>query len=192
MRKFDHDPLDAPLEEIVIRTESGISPTEVAAVVGGLVQRLHGGEQDYEIVVPAALLEQSRQTQRLFDIVMGCIAGISLLVGGIGIMNIMLASVLEQTRAIGIRRAVGARRRDIRFQFLLTSFSLSLLGGLAGITLGVGIAYAVAEYADWPTVVTASSILLSTGVSVSVGLVSGLYPAIRASRLDPIEALRHE
>lgn len=192
MRKFDHDPLDAPLQEIVIRTLPETSPTEVAAVVGGLLQRLHGGEQDYEIVVPAALLEQSRETQRLFDIVMGCIAGISLLVGGIGIMNIMLASVLEQTRAIGIRRAVGARRRDIRFQFLLTSFSLSLLGGLAGITLGVGIAYAVAEYADWPTVVTASSILLSTGVSVSVGLVSGLYPAIRASRLDPIEALRHE
>ncbi len=192
LRKFDRDPLDAPLEEIVIRTQEGASPSEVAAVVGGLMQRLHGGESDYEIVVPAALLEQSRQTQRLFDIVMGCIAGISLLVGGIGIMNIMLASVLEQTRAIGIRRAVGARRRDIRFQFLLTSFALSFLGGVAGITLGMGIAYAVAFYADWPTVVTASSILLSTGVSVSVGLVSGLYPAIRASRLDPIEALRHE
>ena len=123
---------------------------------------------------------------------MGCIAGISLLVGGIGIMNIMLASVLEQTRAIGIRRAVGARRRDIRFQFLLTSFTLSLLGGTAGVVLGVAIAKGVAVYADWPTVVTASSILLSTGVSITVGLASGLYPAIRASRLNPIDALRHE
>jgi putative ABC transport system permease protein len=192
MRKFERDPLDSPLREIVIRTADGSSPGEVAAVVHGLLARLHGGANDYEIVVPEALLEQSRETQRLFDIVMGCIAGISLLVGGIGIMNIMLASVLEQTREIGVRRAVGARRRDIRFQFLVTSFSLSLLGGVAGIVLGLGIANAVAVYADWATVVTAYSILLSTGVSVSVGLISGLYPAIRASRLNPIDALRHE
>lgn len=192
LRKFEREPLDSPLREIVIRIGEGGSPGEVAAVVNGLLHRLHGGANDYEIVVPEALLEQSRETQRLFDIVMGCIAGISLLVGGIGIMNIMLASVLEQTREIGVRRAVGARRRDIRFQFLVTSFSLSLLGGLAGIALGLGIANAVAVYADWPTVVTAFSILLSTGVSVSVGLISGLYPAIRASRLNPIDALRHE
>ncbi|MCH9685549.1 MAG: FtsX-like permease family protein, partial [Deltaproteobacteria bacterium] len=108
------------------------------------------------------------------------------------IMNIMLASVLEQTRSIGVRRAVGARRRDIRFQFLVTSFALSLLGGVAGVVLGVAIAQVVAAYAGWPTVVTASSIALSTGVSIAVGLVSGLYPAMRAARLDPIEALRHD
>jgi putative ABC transport system permease protein len=192
LRKFEHDPLDSPLAEITIRTSSDQQPGEVAAVVDGLLDRLHGGANDYEIVVPEALLEQSRETQRLFDMVMGCIAGISLLVGGIGIMNIMLASVLEQTRAIGIRRAVGARRRDIRFQFLLTAFALSLLGGVAGIVLGVGIADVVAAWANWPTVVTAGSIALSTGVSLAVGLVSGLYPAIRAARLDPIEALRHE
>ena len=192
LRKFERDPLESPLAEITIRVDEGSSPAEVAAIVQGLLHRLHGGANDYEIVVPESLLEQSRQTQRLFDIVMGCIAGISLLVGGIGIMNIMLASVLEQTRAIGIRRAVGARRRDIRFQFLVTSFSLSLLGGLAGVVLGLVIANVVATYADWPTVVTAWSIALSTGVSVTVGLVSGLYPAIRAARLDPIEALRHE
>jgi len=123
---------------------------------------------------------------------MGCIAGISLLVGGIGIMNIMLASVLEQTREIGVRRAVGARRRDIRFQFLVTSFSIALLGGLTGVALGLGISRAVAAYAGWPTVVTTWSIALSLVVSVSVGLVSGMYPAIRAAKLDPIEALRHE
>jgi putative ABC transport system permease protein len=192
LRKFERDPLKSPLREIIVRVGDGTSPGDTAVVLAGLLSRLHGGADDYEIVVPEALLEQSRQTQRLFDIVMGCIAGISLLVGGIGIMNIMLASVLEQTRAIGIRRAVGARRRDIRFQFLLTSFTLSLLGGTAGIMLGVAIAKGVAIYADWPTVVTASSILLSTGVSVTVGLVSGLYPAIRASRLNPIDALRHE
>ncbi len=191
-RKFEHDPLDSPLAEITIRTEAGEQPGEVAAIVDGLLERLHGGANDYEIIVPEALLEQSRETQRLFDMVMGCIAGISLLVGGIGIMNIMLASVVEQTRAIGIRRAVGARRRDIRFQFLVTAFALSLLGGAAGIALGVGIADVVAAWADWPTVVTLGSILLSTGVSLTVGLISGLYPAIRAARLDPIEALRHE
>ena len=192
LRKFEHDPLDSPLAEITIRTREGSSPAEVAAVVAGLLDRLHGGADDYEIVVPQALLEQSRETQRLFDLVMGCIAGISLLVGGIGIMNIMLASVLEQTRAIGIRRAVGARRSDIRFQFLLTAFALSLLGGAAGVALGLVIADVVAAWADWPTVVTASSIVLSTGVSVAVGLASGLYPALRAARLEPIEALRHE
>jgi putative ABC transport system permease protein len=192
LRKFERDPLAAPLHEITIRVADGTAPPEVAAVVQSLLDRLHGGVNDFEIVVPEALLEQSRETQRLFDIVMGCIAGISLLVGGIGIMNIMLASVLEQTRAIGIRRAVGARRRDIRFQFLLTAFTLSLLGGAAGITLGLAIAHVVAAYAEWPTVVTAGSIVLSTGVSITVGLVSGLYPALRAARLDPIEALRYE
>jgi putative ABC transport system permease protein len=192
LRKFERDPLQSPLEEIVIQTREGSSPAETAAIVQGLLSRLHGGARDYDVIVPQALLEQSRQTQRLFDIVMGCIAGISLLVGGIGIMNIMLASVLEQTRAIGVRRAVGARRRDIRFQFLVTSFALSLIGGIAGITLGVGIAGVVAAYAGWPTSVTAASIFLSTGVSVAVGVVSGLYPAIRAARLSPIEALRHE
>jgi len=191
-RKFERDPLDSPLAEIVIRIGDDASPREVAATVDGMLERLHGGVKDYELVVPEALLEQSQETQRLFDIVMGCIAGISLLVGGIGIMNIMLASVLEQTRAIGVRRAVGARRRDIRFQFLVTAFSLSLLGGIAGVVLGVGIANVVATYAGWPTVVTASSIALSTGVSVAVGLISGLYPAIRAARLNPIDALRYE
>jgi putative ABC transport system permease protein len=192
LRKLERDPLESPLSEIVVRVSDDATPGEEAATIDGLLQRLHGGAADYEVIVPEALLAQSRQTQRLFNIVMGCIAGISLLVGGIGIMNIMLASVLEQTRAIGVRRAVGARRRDIRFQFLVTSFALSLLGGVAGVILGIAIAEVVAAYAGWPTVVTAASIVLSTGVSVTVGLVSGLYPAIRAARLDPIEALRHE
>jgi putative ABC transport system permease protein len=143
-------------------------------------------------VVPEALLRHSQQTQQLFNLVMGLIAGISLLVGGIGIMNIMLASVLEQTREIGVRRAVGARRADIRFQFLVTAFSLALLGGLLGVAMGLAIARGVAAYADWPTVVTGSSIALSLGVSIAVGVASGLYPAMRAARLDPIEALHAE
>jgi putative ABC transport system permease protein len=192
LRKFERDPMKSPIDEVVIRLSPEASPHETSAVVSLLLSRLHGGVSDYELVVPQALLDQSRETQQLFNIVMGCIASISLLVGGIGIMNIMLASVLEQTREIGIRRAVGARRGDIRFQFLVSAFSLSLIGGGAGIVLGIGIARVVAAYADWPTVVTLSSVAISTGVSMVVGLISGLYPAIRAAALDPIEALRYE
>jgi putative ABC transport system permease protein len=192
LRKFDRDPLSAPLDEIVVRLEPGVSPQLSASTIRLLVDRLHAGAADWELVVPEALLAQSRRTQRLFKIVMGAIAGISLLVGGIGIMNIMLATVLERTREIGVRRAVGARRADIRRQFVIEAFSISLCGGLTGVVVGVGIAQGVAAYAGWPTVVTATSILLSTTVSVTVGLVSGMYPALRAANLDPIEALRYE
>ena len=192
MRKFDRDQLEAPLDEIVVRLDPGVSPQVSAAAIDSLLDRLHAGADDYELVVPEALLEQSQRTQRLFNIVMGCIAGISLLVGGIGIMNIMLATVLERTREIGVRRAVGARRADIRTQFIIESFAISLLGGVAGVVMGVGIAQVVAVYAGWPTVVTMLSILLSTGVSLGVGLASGIYPAMRAADLDPIDALRYE
>jgi len=192
LRKFDRDPLDAPLEEIVVRLEEGRDAREAGDLVASLLTRLHAGEDDYEVVVPEALMAESQRTQRMFNVVMGCIAGISLLVGGIGIMNIMLASVLERTREIGVRRAVGARRVDIRFQFLVEAFSLSAIGGLAGVVMGLAIAWVVAASAGWPTVVTPWSILLATGVALVVGLVSGLYPAVRAARLDPIEALRYE
>ena len=160
--------------------------------MGALLDRLHGGAADFEVVVPEALLTQSRKTQRLFNVVMGCIAGISLLVGGIGIMNIMLATVLERTREIGIRRAIGARRKDVLVQFVVEAFALSALGGLLGVGLGVLIAKVVAASAGWPTVVTLWSLLLSTGVSGAVGLLSGFYPALRAASIDPIEALRYE
>jgi putative ABC transport system permease protein len=192
LRKLEQDPLKSPYDEIVVRLAPGVSARQAEAVIIGLLDRLHGGVVDYETIVPEALLEQSRQTQRLFNIVMGAIAGISLLVGGIGIMNIMLASVLELTREIGVRRAVGARRRDIRFQFLVNAFTLSLLGGIAGVLVGLAIARLVSVYAGWPTVVTLASIVLSTGVSATVGLVSGLYPAVRAASLNPIDALRYE
>jgi putative ABC transport system permease protein len=192
LQKFERDPLEPPLAELVVKLDGKASPHESAAVIAGLLGQLHGGVDDYEIVVPEALLAQSRETQRIFSIVMGCIAGISLLVGGIGIMNIMLASVFEQTREIGVRRAVGALRRDIRFQFLVESFLVAGFGGACGVFLGLFIAFVVAHYAGWPTVVTPLAILLSTGVSGAVGLFSGLYPAVRASRLDPIEALAHQ
>jgi putative ABC transport system permease protein len=191
-RKFDRPPLKAPLDELIVRLTPQAEPRKTAAVVRELVDRIHGGAGDFELVVPEALLEQSRRTQRLFSIVMGCIASISLLVGGIGIMNIMLATVLERTREIGVRRAVGARRLDIRNQFIIESFSISALGGVFGIAVGLLIAKLVAAYAGWPTVVTIASIVLSTGVSIAVGLASGIYPAVRAAELDPIDALRYE
>jgi putative ABC transport system permease protein len=191
-RKLEHPVLQSPLDEIVVNLGDGVRGAEAAAVIGDLLGRLHGGAADYEVVVPEALLAQSRRTQRLFNLVMGCIAGISLLVGGIGIMNIMLATVLERTREIGVRRAVGARRGDIRFQFVVESFAISLIGGLTGIAAGLVIARVVAAFAGWQTVVTGASILLSTGVAMTVGLVSGIYPATRAAALDPIEALHYE
>jgi putative ABC transport system permease protein len=192
MRKFDRDPLDAPVDELLVTVKEGSSPRAVADLIKPLIDRLHAGTDDYEVVIPEALLEQQRQTQRIFNIVMGSIAGISLLVGGIGIMNIMLASVLERTREIGVRRAIGARRKDIRAQFVIESFAISFIGGIAGIIIGIVLARLVAAYAGWPTVITFWSLLLSTGVSISVGLVSGIYPATRASELNPIEALRYE
>jgi putative ABC transport system permease protein len=195
LSKFDRDPLDSPLQEIVVRLDAasqGAASRVAARAIDRLVSQLHGGAEDYELVVPEALLEQSRRTQRLFNLVMGSIAGISLLVGGIGITNIMLATVLERTREIGVRRAVGARRRDILEQFLIESFAISALGGLAGIAVGLGISWAIAAAAGWPTVVTAWSILLATGVAMAAGIVSGIYPARRAAALDPIESLRYE
>ena len=192
IRKFDRPPLEAPLDEIVVRLSEEVSPQAAAVAIERLLERVHGGASDFALVVPEALLEQSRRTQRMFNIVMGCIAGISLLVGGIGIMNIMLATVLERTREIGIRRAVGARRSEIRIQFMIEAFTISLLGGIAGVAMGVIIALAVAASAGWATVITFGAVFLSTGVSMAAGLISGIYPAVRAANLDPIDALRYE
>lgn len=164
----------------------------VTKLVERIMQRRHGGVSDYEIVVPESLLRQSQKTQQIFNIVMGAIAGLSLLVGGIGIMNIMLATVLERTREIGVRRAVGATRTDILRQFLFEAVMICLLGCTIGLALGLVIAQAITFYAGWPTIVSISAIVLAVGVSTAVGLVFGIYPARKAARLDVIEALRYE
>ena len=142
--------------------------------------------------VPLALLRQAEATKRRFNIVLGAIAGISLLVGGIGIMNIMLASVTERTREIGVRRAIGAKRSQIVGQFLVETTVLSLIGGLPGIALGVVLPGLISHFAGMATVVKPWTLFLSVGISLGVGLVFGIYPALRAARLDPIRALRHE
>ncbi|RKX28368.1 MAG: hypothetical protein DRP47_04465, partial [Candidatus Zixiibacteriota bacterium] len=164
----------------------------VTRLVGSILSRRHYGIDDYEIVVPESLLRQTEKTQQIFNMVMGAIAGISLLVGGIGIMNIMLATVLERTREIGVRRAVGATRQDIMRQFLIEAVVICLTGCGVGIIVGVVIARGIAFYADWPTIVAPYSIVLSVGVSTAVGIIFGLYPANKAAHLDVIEALHYE
>ena len=143
-------------------------------------------------MVPEELLRQSQKTQRIFNIVMGAIAGISLLVGGIGIMNIMLATILERTREIGVRRAIGATRKDILGQFLIEAVLLSFSGGIVGVLLGFAMTQAISSYAHWKTVIEFSSIFLAFTVSAAVGIVFGIYPARKAAMLDPIDALRYE
>jgi putative ABC transport system permease protein len=160
-------------------------------VIDALLARTHT-KQDYRIVIPLELLRQTAKTRRIFSIVLGSIAAISLLVGGIGIMNIMLATVSERTREIGIRRAVGASKKDIVVQFLSETLLLTITGGIVGIILGAIIPFFVARFGHMPTVITPLSLVLSFGISGVVGIIFGIYPAYRAANMDPIESLRHE
>ncbi|MCI0661616.1 MAG: ABC transporter permease [Acidobacteria bacterium] len=192
LKKFEFKRFESELDETVLSIKNTESLKSSAVLISQVLANTHGKADDYSIVVPRELLEQNQRTQRIFNIVMSCIAGISLLVGGIGIMNIMLANILERTREIGVRRAIGARRRDIWQQFLIEALTISFLGGLIGVLFGFIVSRVVALYAEWNTVVTGTSIAMSFGVSAAVGLIFGLYPAVRASRLDPVEALRYE
>ena len=192
LSKFELNPVEDELDEIVVRVPEGADLPELAALISSMIGSMHRQIDDFSLVVPEKLLQQHRKTQRIFNIVMGAIASISLLVGGIGIMNIMLASVLERTNEIGLRRALGARRRDVGRQFVLEAVTLSLSGALMGISLGYGIAQLVSAFSGWPTVVTPFSVGLGVGVSCTVGLVFGIYPARQAARISPIEALRYE
>lgn len=179
------------LSEITVKVPSIERVLPTRDVLDGILKRFHK-KQDYQIVVPLELLRQAIRTKRIFSIVLGSIAAISLLVGGIGIMNIMLATVSERTREIGIRRALGARKKDIVMQFLSETLLLTLTGGLLGMALGAIIPVAVTYFGKMPTIITAQSMLLSFGISGAVGLTFGLYPAVMAANMDPIESLRHE
>jgi len=178
------------LHQIIVEVADSASVEPTAAAIDWMLRRFHE-QADFQISVPLALLRQAEATKRTFNIVLGSIAGISLLVGGIGIMNIMLATVTERTREIGIRRALGAKRRQIVRQFLIETVVLSTIGGLLGILMGLFIPKLITHIAFMPTQVTAWSLALSLGMSVAIGIVFGVYPARRAAYLDPIEALRH-
>jgi putative ABC transport system permease protein len=200
----------APLNTVVLRLENTYSglrddidgiylnlheKTDIslaAQVVRAVLGSSHHGAADYSVIVPAELLAEQKRTERLFNAVMVAIASISLLVGGIGIMNIMLASILERTREIGLRRAVGARQSDVVRQFVVEAVMISFVGGSFGIVFGFVMSRLIAWLAGWSTIVTASSILLAFLVSITVGLVFGIYPAVKAARLDPVEAIRYE
>jgi len=192
-RFFDNSfNLKDDLDGVDLRLKEGADSVAVAKVVTAILNSTHHNAEDFNVIVPADLLAQQQRTQRIFTLVMVAIAGISLLVGGIGIMNIVLATVLERTREIGIRRAIGARRNDILRQFLVESVMISFSGGMLGIIFGYALSWTIAWAANWKTIVTTSSILVAFGVSVAVGVVFGIYPARKASRVDPIEALRYE
>ncbi len=180
------------IDALYLNVSPTTSVTTAGATVRGLLDTSHRGASDFTVVVPAELLAQQERTKRLFEFVMVAIASISLLVGGIGIMNIMLASVMERTREIGVRRAVGATRRDIIRQFLIETTLITVSGGLMGTVVGVAISQLVAYFAGWSTVVTVTSVVLACAVSVTVGIVFGLYPAVRAAKLDPVYALHYE
>jgi putative ABC transport system permease protein len=179
------------LHQIIVQVKDPQRVEAVAAGIERMLQQYHK-KKDYVVSVPLALLKQAEATKRTFNIVLGSIAGISLLVGGIGIMNIMLASVTERTREIGIRRAIGAKRRQIIYQFLIETVVLSTIGGMIGLGLGTLIPLLITHFSGMPTVVKLSGILIPLFISMAIGILFGLYPAMNAAKVDPIIALRHE
>jgi putative ABC transport system permease protein len=180
------------LDGVDIRLKLGADSVAAARVVSAILDSTHHKIADFLVTIPAELLAEQQRSQSIFTYVMVAIAAISLLVGGIGIMNIVLATVLERTREIGIRRSIGARRGDIVRQFLFESVLISIGGGVVGIGFGYFLSWLIARAAEWNTIVTPASIGIAFGVSVAVGIVFGIYPARKASRIDPIEALRYE
>ena len=180
------------LDKVIVRVQSSQSVSSVAEVTRRMLQRRHNDVTDFEISVPELLLKQEQRTKTIFNVVLGAIASISLIVGGIGIMNIMLASILERIKEIGVRRAVGATQRDILTQFLSEAVMISLAGGIAGIVIGVAISSGIQHFAGIETIVSFLSVAVAFGVSIAVGLVFGIVPARNAARQDVIVCLRYE
>lgn len=180
------------LDRLVIQVEQTNQLQPIAEIISRMLERRHYDLIDYEIEIPELLLKQQQRTNDIFNYVLGAIAGISLLVGGIGIMNIMLASVLERIKEIGLRLSIGAKKSDIIQQFLFEAVMISVTGGIIGVILGISLAFFVSSVADIPTVISFMSIVLSFGVAATVGLVFGIAPARKAASQDPITSLRYE
>jgi len=179
------------LHQVIVQVDNPKKVETVAAGIERMLEQFHK-KKDYAVSVPLALIKQAEATKQRFNIVLGSIAGISLLVGGIGIMNIMLASVTERTREIGIRRAIGAKRRQIVVQFLIETVVLSTMGGLIGLGMGALIPFLITYFSGMITVITLKGILVPLLISMTIGILFGLYPAVHAAKVDPIVALRHE
>jgi putative ABC transport system permease protein len=180
------------IDKIVVQVKETVQINQTSEVIQRMLTRRHAGVDDFEIKVPELLLKQEQRTKDIFNIVLGAIASISLIVGGIGIMNIMLASVMERTKEIGIRMATGATRRDVVFQFLSEATMISISGGIIGIFLGLTLARLITELTGILTIVSASSIIISFGVSATVGILFGYMPAKKAAMQDPVSSLRYE
>ena len=180
------------IDRLVVQVSESEKLNSTADVLSRMLERRHYGVVDFEITIPELLLKQQQRTQNIFNIVLAAIAAISLLVGGIGIMNIMLASVMERIKEIGLRLSIGAKKADIIMQFLFEAVMISVSGGLVGVILGIVLAYLVSSLADFPTSISFVSIVISFGVAATVGLVFGITPAKRAAEQDPITSLRHE
>ena len=180
------------LDRLVVRVAGSEHMVSLAEVISRMLQRRHNNIVDFQVTVPEQLLRQEQRTKDIFNVVLGAIASISLIVGGIGIMNIMLASVMERTREIGIRRATGATKRDIVLQFLSEATMISVTGGIIGILLGIGLSIAIRYFAGVLTIVSVVSVLLSFIISISIGIAFGLFPARRAAEQDPVVCLRYE
>ena len=180
------------LDKLVVKVSDSKYSASIADVLSRMLKRRHNGVVDFEIIVPEQLLQQEQRTKRIFNIVLSSIASISLIVGGIGIMNIMLASVVERYREIGVRMAVGAQKRDIELQFLTEALAISVTGGVIGIILGIAFSTVIQMSAEIATIVTPMSIFISFGVALLIGVVFGYFPAKRAAQQDPVHALRHE
>lgn len=180
------------LDRLVIKIDDSGAMAASTDIIKRLLVRRHNQTEDFEIIVPETLLKQEQRTKQLFNLVLGLIASISLLVGGIGIMNIMLASVMERIREIGLRQSIGATRNDILMQFLAEALSISLAGGIIGVMVGVGVAFGIEKTAGVHTIVKPGAVLLSFSVCLIVGLVFGIFPARKAAMRDPVESLRHD
>lgn len=180
------------IDKMIVQVSDTRYSVPIADIISRMLQRRHNSVVDFQVIVPELLLQQERRTQEIFNIVLLCIASISLIVGGIGIMNIMLASVVERYREIGVRRAVGAYKQDIQLQFLTEALAISITGGVIGTLLGIAFSYVIELTAGIVTIVTLTSIVISFGVAMGVGVIFGYFPAQRAAEQDPVHALRHE